>query len=210
MADTPEHDGEVSPRRDRSPTEAPRGADAIHDGPPGPTGAGPGRGPTLLPFPCRAKRIGGNDLGRLLQDHARLRALCNELETFADGLPAHPPLAERRTLADTIESATIAHVRATSAFLGRFFSGNETPLTRAILSRILVRQIADAMHAEDTGDVLRMRSLTPASIDMLSYMLRFLFEGARRAVELESLFLLSLGSTRLTRAALTELERALA
>ncbi|MEN2787527.1 hypothetical protein ACFOKI_03100 [Sphingomonas qilianensis] len=210
MADTPEHDGELPPRHDISRIEAHRPLGATH-------GVLRGHGPVaarqnakVLPFPRRPKLISKSALQGLLTDHARLRDLCDELESLADCLPAYPPLEDRRTLADKIERATIAHVKTTSSFLGRFFSGNEPSVTRSILSRILLRQISDAMHAEDTADILRSRSLTPAAIDMLSYMLRFLFEGGRRALDCERLFLLSLGSTRLTRSALANLEGALA
>lgn len=164
----------------------------------------------MLPCTGRTKRISGTDLAGLLADHAQWRDLCDQLENFADGLPGHPPLDARRRLADRIESATVAHIKITSSFLRRFFNDSEASTTRSILSRILSRQISDALHAEDTADILRSRSLNSSSIDMLSYMLRILFEGGRRALEFEGLFLLSLGSTRLTRTALDELERALA
>ncbi|MFD1950774.1 hypothetical protein ACFSGX_08340 [Sphingomonas arantia] len=164
----------------------------------------------VLPFPAGGKRISGTDLVGLLADHAQLRVLCDQLETLADGLPLYPSLQDRRTLADRIETATIAHVRTTNSFLGRFFTGSERRTTRGILARILSRQISDALHAEDTADILRSLSLNQASIDMLSYMLRVLFEGARRALDFEGLFLLSLGNTRLTSAARADLEGALA
>ena len=175
-----------------------------------PPGLAPAADASVLLFPDGGRRISGTDLAGLLADHAQLRVLCDQLETFADGLPLYPSLQDRLTLADRIETATVAHVRTTNSFLGRFFTGSEQRTTRSILARILSRQISDALHAEDTADILRSRSLNQASIDMLSYMLRVLFEGARRALDFEGLFLLSLGNTRLTGTARADLEGVLA
>lgn len=163
----------------------------------------------VLLFRRRLNRIDGPDLANLLADHDRMRDLCDELENLADGLPDHPPLSVRRAVAEKIEGTTVAHVKTTSSFLRRFFSGDEPRITRGLLSRILLWQVSDAVHAEDTAETLRTERLDTATIDMLSYMLRCLFENCRRALEFEGLFLMSLGRSRLTPAAMEKLERAL-
>jgi hypothetical protein len=163
----------------------------------------------VLPFTGRQNRIDEPDLAGLLYDHERMRDLCDELERLADGLPGHPSLMERRTVAKRIERTTVEHVKTTSSFLRRFFSAVEPVVTRGVLSRILMRQVSDAVHAEDIAETLRAEHLDAATIDMLGYMLRCLFENCRRALEFEGLFLLSLGGSRLTPSARRKLERAL-
>jgi len=65
------------------------------------------------------------------------------------------------------------------------------------------------MHAEDVIELLQREALEPEKIDMLSYMLRCLFDNYRRAIDFEELALLSLAGTRLSAEARLALEHSL-
>lgn len=149
------------------------------------------------------------DIAPLLADHAELRRVCGELEALADRLGAYPSLAERRAAADLIQVTILQHVKVTNAFLQRVFGGEQLRFGGGLLSRILLWQISDAIHAEDLAEALRAEDLNTAKIDTLSYMLRCLFDSCRRALDFEELALLQLAEHRLTQDARLALEHRL-
>ena len=165
---------------------------------------------TLLPFRRRWHVIDEADIARLLADHARMRELCQDLESLADRLCGHLPLHERCAAADRLQETMLDHVKATSTFFGQVFRGERLSYEGGVLARILTRQIADAIHAEDVADALREEVLDAADINILAYMLRCVFENCRRALDFEQLSLLSIAAHRLTAAARTSLQQLLA
>jgi len=149
------------------------------------------------------------DLAPILADHARMRDVCDALERLAECTAESPLPEERRTCAERMQAVAVDHLKATSAFFLQVFGGNESRFTRRMLARILLRQISDALHAEEVAQALAAES-APLSVIRLGDMLRPLFEGWRRALEFEELSLLSLGQDRLTGVARAKLEGLLA
>jgi len=139
------------------------------------------------------------DLAPLLADHSAIRGMCSKVEALADRLADLPTLEERCEVADLIQSRIHDHVVVTSNFMKGALAGTRSRLGGGILTRVLVDQIADGIHAEDVVEALRRKDLAPAQVDTLAYMLRCLFDGCRRALVFEELGLLFLGRHRLAR-----------
>ena len=132
--------------------------------------------------------------------------MCRSVEALADRLAEVPGREERFGVADQIERCIRDHVTITSAFLERMFAGEDLAFGGGLLTRILLDQIADGVHAEDVIDALRVDLLDPQNVEMLGYMLRCLFDSCRRALDFEDLALLSLAGPRLSREAREALE----
>jgi len=163
----------------------------------------------VLPFRRRWHVIAEVDLAPLLADHAAVRRMCRSVEALADRLADVPGPEERYAVADQIERCIRDHVTITSAFLERMFAGQDLAFGGGLLTRILLDQIADGVHAEDVIEALRVDVLDPGSVETLGYMLRCLFDSCRRALDFEELALLSLGGPRLSRDAREALEHVL-
>lgn len=163
----------------------------------------------VLAFRRRWHVIAEVDLAPLLADHAAVRRMCRAVEALADRLAELPGPEERFAVADQIAQCIRDHVTITSAFLERMFAGEDLAFGGGLLTRILLDQIADGVHAEDVIEALRVDALDPESVDMLGYMLRCLFDSCRRALDFEELALLSLAGPRLSRDAREALEHIL-
>jgi hypothetical protein len=132
----------------------------------------------------RRPPVGLADMAGLRADHARLHAACDRLEQATDGVAAQ-----------AVRDALVAHLRTTCALFDRMFRGERAPAIRGMLSRILSRQMADTLLADDLGDALLPEGGDAALVEELA---GHLVERCRRALEGEALFLLSLGRDRLT------------
>ncbi len=163
----------------------------------------------VLPFRRRWHVIDEIDLAPLLADHAAVRRMCQQIEDLADQLTDPPGFQRRFALAEALRSCIQEHVRVTSTFLERAFAGEPLAFGGGVLSRILLGQISDAVHADDVIEALQVEPLDTARIDMLSYMLRCLFDSYRRAVDFEELALLTLAGARLSSNARRALEHSL-
>lgn len=160
----------------------------------------------VLPFRRRWHVIDEVDLAPLLADHAAVRGMCHEVEALADRLADCPGAEERFAVADLIHACIREHVTVTSGFLTRIFVGQRLGFGGAVLTRILMDQIADGVHAEDVIEALRADVIEPEQLGMLGYMLRCLFDSCRRALDFEELALLSLAGNRLSQDARVALE----
>lgn len=115
----------------------------------------------------------------LSQTHEADIALCNDLERLADLLPVLPAAAELRRLTERLERAS-----------RRWERRDEAKLLEACDAARLCRQM-DAVHAEDVIEALwgEWQSRRGGNVDRLAYMLRSLFDGRRRAIAIERLWL---------------------
>lgn len=106
-------------------------------------------------------------------------ALCCDLERLADHLPTLPPAAELRRLTERLERAS-----------RRWDRRDDAKLLEACDAARLYRQM-DAVHAEDVIEALwaEWQSRRGGNIERLAYMLRSLFDGRRRAIAIERLWL---------------------
>lgn len=101
--------------------------------------------------------------------------LCSDLEKIADGLPKLPDTPALRILTERLRQASERWADLKwEAVLG----GSEAWNARMI----------DSLHAEDVAAMLwrHYRRSNPTTTGQLSYMLRALFDGRRRAVALEA------------------------
>jgi len=155
----------------------------------------------VVPF-CRSWHvIGGLDLARLMDGHAELRKLCDQLEACADALPTMPSLAENRAIRARLAKSIHRYAHGGGALLDAlFWRDPRQPLTAALLAQIRARHAADDANAQDL-----IAALDPASEEqdrfppeMLGYMLRGVFDGCRRAMGFTELAVLTLGDRRLT------------
>lgn len=107
-------------------------------------------------------------------EHELDRALCADLERLADGLPRLPADVTVRRLCDRL-------LAASERWADRRWAQvlHNSPAWQA--------RIADSLHAEDVVVAIwaHWRDPTEASTGQLSYMLRALFDGRRRAIALE-------------------------
>lgn len=110
----------------------------------------------------------------LTTEHELDRALCADLERLADGLPRLPPNSDVRRLCERLLAAS---ERWSDPKWAETFG--ESPAWQA--------RLTDSLHAEDVVDAIwgHWRAPTGASTGQLSYMLRALFDGRRRAIALE-------------------------
>lgn len=110
----------------------------------------------------------------LTTDHELDRALCADLERLADGLPRLPSNSDVRRLCERLLAASERWSdRKWAETLGA------SPAWQA--------RLIDSLHAEDVVEAIwgHWRDPTDASTGQLSYMLRALFDGRRRAIALE-------------------------
>lgn len=163
----------------------------------------------VLPFHRRWHVISEVDLAPLLADHAAVRRMCRVVEALADRLGEYPSVEERTAIADLIHSCIREHAMVTSRLLERLFAGERLAFGDGVLTRILLDQIADGVHAEDVVEALRADVLQPERLEMLGYMLRCLFSNCRRALDFEELALLSLAGPRMSIQARRALEHIL-
>ncbi|MBP0446577.1 hemerythrin domain-containing protein [Roseomonas sp. SSH11] len=135
----------------------------------------------------------------LVAEHVALRALCDRLETIADGLPGLPPEEERQLLARHLAALLPPHQDREDELLTSLLpSGGGSAIERSLIERIRGQHITDAVHAQDLAGALETASPGMAA-EALGYMLRCFFDGCRRAMAFEELALLKLAGPRLSR-----------
>jgi hypothetical protein len=121
----------------------------------------------------------------LEDDHVVQRSLCQALETVADRLPALPTADEILRLCKMIQRVTAIHfTRAERLFADLPVAHRPGP---AFLSALHEMHQFDRVHGEDLAGEL-WRSITPGverDVGKLSYMLRCVFDGCRRAIALK-------------------------
>lgn len=135
--------------------------------------------PASAPHPGACSAFGQDEPCTLSQSHEADLALCSDLERLADQLPNLPPAAELRRLTERLERAS-----------RRWQRQDEVRMVENCDAARLSRQI-DSVHAEDVVEALwsQWQSRRGGNVDRLAYMLRSLFDGRRRAVALERLWL---------------------
>lgn len=119
-------------------------------------------------------RFQGGDPCALQAEHEIDLALCADLERLADDLPRLPDSMIVRRLCERVLSAS-----------ERWSAGRWA----AVLGKSAAweARLTDSTHAEDVVEAIwaHWRAPSPASTGQLSYMLRALFDGRRRAIALE-------------------------
>lgn len=120
-----------------------------------------------------------SDACSIALDHEADLVLCSDLEWLADGLPGLPSDFALRLLTDRLHHASDRW--RDSARTGHF-AGNAV---------VIDARMTDSEHAEDVAEAIwrHWRKPGEATTGQLSYMLRALFDGRRRAVALERLWL---------------------
>lgn len=127
---------------------------------------------------CPVGMTRGEHCGLLFGYEADL-SLCEDLERLADDLPGLPPSAVLRRLTERLQSAIERW--AEPRMLCRL-----APLPVASEARML-----DSTHGEDVIEALwsYWHAPDPGAAGQLGYMLRALFDGRRRAIAIERLWL---------------------
>jgi len=112
-------------------------------------------------------------------DHEADLVLCGDLERIADGLPRLPSDLALRQLTDRLHHASD---RWRDPARGALFAG---------IGAVSDARNTDSVHAEDVIEAIwqHWRKPSEATTGQLSYMLRALFDGRRRALALERLWL---------------------
>lgn len=132
-------------------------------------------------------------------DHDAQRALCVELEQFADMLPGMPPPARVRRICAQIECVTSNHFRRAEALLRDLAAASGDPSREEMLQSLAEMHALDAVHGQDLIAVL-WDSVARGAVEHpgeLGYMLRCFFDGCYRAIAFkESLALLFEGAER--------------
>lgn len=120
------------------------------------------------------------ELDRLFDEHERLGALCDLLETIADDLPRACPQRSARAAAE-LETLVPEHHAFEAGVLARLLGQHRSDL----LARIL-RQ-----HSEDEGlafeIALALQQAAAPDPETLGYMLRCFFNNCRRSMLVEEL-----------------------
>ncbi|WNO53609.1 hypothetical protein [Stakelama saccharophila] len=140
------------------------------------------------------------DVARLVAGHHRLAALCHELEACADALPTLPSpthsVALCRLLAATVVRREGDRGNFPEALAGKRDTGLLAPLLMARVGRL---RLADAAYGQELIEALEdARHSQPVAGETLGYLLRCVFEGCRRTMDVEGLVVLHLASHRLT------------
>lgn len=127
---------------------------------------------------CKLLALAGSGCDQELYQEADL-ALCADLEAIADGLPDLPEARDLSRL-------TCRLIEAAQRWSGASRPGG--PIDEPLL---LHAWALDSVHAEDVIDALwsHWRDPGQTGASTLSYMLRALFDGRRRAIALERLAL---------------------
>jgi len=130
-----------------------------------------------------------SDLTRLIVAHAAQRQLCAELERCADALPDPVGHETAVLICQEIVCAMQLSAPLPDGSLGPLFAcEHDAPILASVLARIHDRHVADIVHA---GDLLAALTAEPGpsaiGIDALGYMMRCLFDGRRRAIDMEEL-----------------------
>ncbi len=143
------------------------------------------------------------DIVRMVADHAALRHLCDALEDCANQLPNRVAVMEAAGISAAIADSFGRPEIASNTILTSLFDGDTVTAMNPLLARIRHRQGADQLHAEDLCDALSAAVKSDGAIpsDLLSYMMRCLFDGCRRCIDLHEATILLLAHNRLTPAA---------
>lgn len=135
-----------------------------------------------------------------MAEHARLAALCDELEACADQLPALPTQEKSAVLREALGRLAARNDRAVTLYLQETFARQQDdPLTRALIDKVRALHITDAAHAEELIAMLKeMESRQSAPNEALGYLLRCFFQVCRHTMDVEKLAILHFARGRLT------------
>lgn len=142
-----------------------------------------------------------DDVIHLMAEHGRRGALCDQLEACADALPGRPSPDTAAQLC----RALLEIAQAQNEGPGTMFRRRDAdPLTAILLDHVRARRLSDASHAIDLIAALGHDPAetptddAPIAPDALGYMLRCYFDNCRRAMDFETLAVLTLSGRRLT------------
>lgn len=155
---------------------------------------------SVVPFCRRWHIIQEVDLARLMAEHGRLAALCDELEACADLLPALPTRERSAALREALGTLAVRDDRAVALYLQDMFTRQQDdPLTCALLDKVRTLHITDAAHAEELIAMLEeVEGRQSAPNEALGYLLRCFFQVCRHTMDVEKLAILHLARGRLT------------
>lgn len=143
------------------------------------------------------------DVARLVVQHTALRNLCVELETCANHLPDPDAVVGAARVSAALIDTLRRHESLEDAMMTSLGDADPAGLASRMWARIRHRRAADRLHAEDLHDALTggVEAVGPVRFDTLSYMMRCLFDGCLRGIDLEEAAMLLLAPGRLTAAA---------
>ena len=151
------------------------------------------------------------DIARLVVLHAKLRDLCDELELCADRLPDRQAIVNALLISAALARILGQQVVIENAKLSRMFDTLRPATLCSVSQRVRHRQAMDQLQAEDLCDALAIAAGTigPVHVDVLSYMMRCLFDGCRRGIDFHEAMILLLARNRMTLAAYATLSASL-
>lgn len=165
---------------------------------------------SVVPFARRWHVIHEIDLVRLIQEHRRRLALCDQAEAIADGLPERPDAPMRTAFLAALQGLVAKGERVDGDYLAAMLlNGHEDPLAWTLLDHVRHRHMADGAAARDLIEAFDGADAAMGP-EALGHMLRCFFTGCRRAVDFEQLTIIALAGHRLTREARALLVEALA
>lgn len=140
------------------------------------------------------------EVASIVAQHAALRGLCNDLEDCADRLPDRAAIACAVEISAGFVDILRRHEIVEQAIFGTLLRSGAGSL---LAGRIRHCHMVDCLHAEDLHDALTkaVRTIGPVEADALSYMMRCLFDGCRRGIDLQEAGVLLMMRNRLTNAA---------
>ncbi len=161
------------------------------------------KGSTVPQTTPRFETMGAADVAPMIAQHAVVRELCLALEAWANGLPDPSAILGAASVSGTLADTLRRHEAAENATLAKLIVSGGNAANQTAFSRLCQRQAVDQLHAEDLHDALDLAVLVgvAATPDTLSYMMRCLFDGCRRAIDFREATILLLAHERLTPAA---------
>lgn len=145
-------------------------------------------------------RVRQSDIAHMIARHGLVRKLCDALESCADHLPSNQAIDHAATVSAAL-ALQLHHAEARNLAMVKNLARDSAP--ERLLDRVRRYQALDQLQAEDLHDALVVVQAHPGRIpmDTLGYMMRCLFDGCRRAVDLQEAALLLLAPGRMTVAA---------
>lgn len=153
---------------------------------------------SVVPFARRWHVIQEIDLIRLVQEHRRRLALCEQAEAMADALPDRQDAPTITLFLQALETLVTRGEQADGVYLEAMLSnGRADPLTDTLLDHVRHRHRTDAAAAREVVATFAEADACAAP-ETLGYMLRSFFVGCRRAIDFEQLVIIALAGHRLT------------
>lgn len=129
----------------------------------------------------------------LLDEHDELARLCDELEVFADHLPAPTSFGFVTTLRRIERLLPLRHRHARELFESMDASGGPQQAPK-LMKRVLAHHLEDEDLLDDLLEAISASPGTSLPANTLGYMLRCFFSGCRRAMLLDEQILHARGS----------------